>query len=169
MREGNVEWTFPNGWSVVKFDDWAFYRKQFQSCAKGNKAMDIVALPPASDVLWLIEAKDYRRNRRDPSKGPLPMEIAEKARDTLAGLLAAASNAVHDEQTFARAAVRVTRIRVVLHLEQARAPSKLFPRAVNPADVKLKLKQLLKSIDPHPVVMDSKTPTWVHWTTTWRP
>ena len=169
MREGNVVWTFPNGWSAVKFDDWAFYQKQFQGCADGNKAMDILALPTTNGVLWMIEAKDYRRNHRNPSKGPLAMEIAEKARDTLAGLLAAAANAVNKEQTFARTAVKAAQIRVVLHLEQATKPSKLFPRAVNPADVKLKLKQLLKAIDPHPIVMDSNATTWNHWTTAWQP
>lgn len=169
MREKNVVWTFPDGWLTAKFDDWAFYRKQFQDCADGNKAMDILALPPAADVLWMIEAKDYRRHRRDPEKGSLPMEIAQKARDTLAGLLAASSNGADSERHFARAAVRAKQIRVVLHLEQATKPSKLFPRAVDPADVKQRLKRLLRPIDPHPIVMDSNTLARTPWTTAWLP
>ena len=168
IREGNVEWTFESGWSAEKFDDWAFYRKQFQTCADHNKAMDILALPPNGEVLWMIEAKDYRRHRRDPSKGPLPMEIAKKARDTLAGILAASANAVDNEQRFARKAAQAKKIRVVLHLEQATKPSKLFPWTVDPADVKQEMKRLLKAVDPRAAVMSTAT-RWDIWTTTWSP
>ena len=167
MKEGNVVWTFPEGWSAVKYDDWSFYRKQFQRVAGGTRAMDILALSPAGD-LWMIEAKDYRRNRRDPGKGPLPMEVARKARDTLAGLLAASANAVGDERDFARVAVRAKRIRVVLHVEQATNRSRLFPTVCDPADVRQKLRQLVRGVDPHPVVMSTET-KWHHWTTAWTP
>ena len=168
IQEGNVEWTFGEDWSVVKYDDWAFYRNQFQGCADGNKAMDLLAIQPGDNVLWMVEAKDYRRHHRNPDKGPLPMEVAEKARDTLAGLLAASANAVDEERTFARTAVKSTQIRVVLHIEQATKSTKLFPRVIDPADAKMKLKQLLKAIAPHPVVMSTAT-AWSHWTTDWKP
>jgi hypothetical protein len=45
-----------------------------------------------------------------------------------------------EEQRMARQAVRRSRLRVVLHLEQPRNPSRLFPRAVDLDDVLLKLK-----------------------------
>lgn len=166
IREGNVIWTFPQGWSAEKYDDWVFYRNQFIRCADGNKAMDIVALAPDGREFWMIEAKDYRRHPRDPSKGPLPMEVAEKARDTLAGVFAASANAVDTEQAFAQSAANAKKIRVVLHLEQARLPTKLFPRAMDPADAQQKLKQLLKAIDPRVTVMSTQT-AWDHWTTQW--
>ena len=168
IREGNVVWTFAAGWSAEKFDDWVFYRKLFQSCADGNKAMDILALPPNGNVLWMVEAKDYRRNRRDPNKGPLPMEVAKKARDTLAGILAASANANNTEHAFAHRAAKANKIRVVLHLEQPTKRSKLFPWMVDPADVRQKLKQLLKAIDPHIVVMSTAT-NWNNWATEWSP
>jgi hypothetical protein len=168
-REGNVVWTFDDDWSAIKYDDWAFYRNQFNSCADGNKAMDILALSPQSNVLWMIEAKDYRINQRNPDKEPLPMEVAKKARDTLAGLMAAAANAVDDEKAFARSALAAERLRVVLHLEQPTSPSRLFPRAFDPSDVQQKMRQLLKAIDPHPQVMATTTTNWTHWATTWAP
>ena len=46
------------------------------------------------------------------------------------------------------------RIRLVLHLEQPAKHSKMFPRAINPANVRLKLRKRLKAIDPHPIVVE---------------
>ena len=60
-----------------------------------------------------------------------------KVRDTLAGLVAAQVNANEQiERDFAKEALKKKRIRVVLHLEQPIHTSRLFPRAINPADVK---------------------------------
>lgn len=168
IREGQIEWTFDAAWSATKYDDWAFYRRQYQSCAGGPKAVDILALSGDDSTLWMIEAKDYRRNRREAGKGSLPQEVAQKAHDTLAGVLAAAMNAVDDEKAFARRAVGAGKVRVVLHLEQPRRPSKLFPVAFDPADVRQQLKRLVRAIDAHPVVM-ATTSTWPYWATTWAP
>lgn len=169
-REGNVLWQFDSGWHHGKYDDWAFYRKQYQSCIDGTKAVDIIAVDPDASTLWLIEAKDYRRTRRDPSKGPVADEVARKAHDTLAGLVAAAVNAVDEEQRMARIALKTTRIRVVLHLEQATKPSKLFPAALNAADIRQKLCRLVRAIDRRPLVMSCiQTPPAVPWTTQWLP
>ncbi len=52
------------------------------------------------------------------------------------------------------AALRCRRLRVVLHLEQPAKRLKLFPRAIEAADVNQRLKQPIKAIDPHPLVMD---------------
>lgn len=52
-------------------------------------------------------------------------------------------------------ALACNRICVVLHLEQPKHHSKLFPRVYIPANVKQSLKQLLKAIDPHPQVMET--------------
>jgi len=41
-----------------------------------------------------------------------------------------------------------------LHLEQPSNPSKLFPRAIDRADVLQRLKQLVRSVDPHPQVLE---------------
>mgnify|MGYP006284705183 FL=1 len=168
IREGNIVWTFPEGWYAEKYDDWEFYRNQFQKCADGNKAMDILALNSNEGEFWMIEAKDYRRNRRNPSKGPLPIEVAKKTRDTLAGVFAASTRAVSNEKSFAHRATNAKKIRVVLHLEQAKTPTKLFPLVVDPADAKQKLKKLLKAIDPRVTVM-STSANRCPWTTQWAP
>jgi hypothetical protein len=63
-----------------------------------------------------------------------------------------------EEQDFSRAVLKSgpnKRLRVALHLEQPKQHSKLFPRAIDPADVEQRLKRLLKPIDPHPVVTES--------------
>lgn len=85
-------------------------------------------------------------------------EVAFKVRDTMAGLLAARIHAGDDsEKAFAGRAVNTRRIRVVLHLEQPRKHSRLFPRSIDPADMTLKLKQRLKAVDPHPKIVDHRT------------
>ncbi len=106
---------------------------------------------------WLIEIKDYRRHPRTKVID-LGDEIAFKVRDTLAGLVAAKCNAnTADEKNTAREALKRNRFRVVLHLEQPRKHSKLFPQVVDPSLVLQKLKQRLKAVDAHPRVVDQRT------------
>ena len=152
LTEQQLVFTFADGVDPSQYDEWAFYRNQFNAVCGGTKAVDFVCLD--GDQLWLIEVKDYRRHRRTKLVD-LGDEVAAKVRDTLAGLVAASCNANQaEEQRMARQAVRRSRLRVVLHLEQPRNPSKLFPRAVDPDDVLLKLKQRLKAVDSHPKVVD---------------
>lgn len=150
--ENRLTFVFPDGARSTKYDDWSHYRNQFGKAFGGTKAVDIVYLEDA--VTWLIEVKDYRQQvRTKPTE--LHDEMAHKVRDTLAGLISAGLHANDaDERQLGRSAVRCSRIRVVLHLEQTNTPSRLFPLAVNPANVLSKLKQSVKSIDPHPMVVD---------------
>jgi hypothetical protein len=53
-----------------------------------------------------------------------------------------------------------------LHLEQPATHSKLFPRAIDPANVLMKLKQLVKPIDPHPLVVETGHMASLTWTVT---
>ena len=167
LQEGKLKWTFSKGWLAQKYDEWAFFKgkQSFQGVVDETKAIDIVALDLNNQVLWLIEAKDYRLHRRQKQQR-LDDEIAHKVRDTLGGLLAAAKNAnVAAEKAFAKQAIQASKLRVVLHLEQPKNQSKLFPRTFDPADLAQKLKQRLKCIDPHPKVMESKD-DWRHWSVT---
>lgn len=150
--EGSLTFCFPEGSSSTKYDDWAHYRNQINSAFGGAKAVDILFVDDA--VTWLIEVKDYRQHvRTKPSE--LHDEIAQKVRDTLAGLVSAGLNAGDaDERRLARAAIRRNRIRIVLHLEQPITQSKLNPRPLNPANVQTMLKKAVKSVDPHPAVVD---------------
>ena len=88
-----------------------------------------------------------------------------KVRDSLAALVAAQANANdREERELAFAALRCHRLRVVLHLEQPAKHSKLSPRAIDAADVKQRLKQRIKAIDPHPLVLDTTRLGGVAWT-----
>jgi hypothetical protein len=170
-----LKFEFPSDWQVSQFDEWTFYRNQFQklsdsqipckfcgrSNASGTKGIDILAIQ--GDTQWYIEVKDYRLHRREKAIA-LADEVALKVRDTLAALALArmkANNA--SEQRLARHALDCSRIRVVVHLEQPAKHSKLFPRAINPADVKQRLKQLIKAIDPHPLVTELSSMHGVNW------
>ena len=153
--EDNLTFTFPNAAQSSKYDDWSFYRNQFNNAFGGSKAIDIIFTE--AQVVWLIEIKDYRSNRRTKPVD-LGEEVAHKVRDTLVGLAAAKCNANDpDEKRFARESLRKNKFCVVLHLEQPAKHSKLFPKAIDPSKVQLKLKQWLKAVDAHPVVVDQNT------------
>ena len=82
IEEGDLKFTFPDHCEAHKYDEWAFYRNQFQSVAGGSKAVDIVCV--SGDTAWLIEIKDYRRHPRTKVID-IDDELARKVRDTLAG------------------------------------------------------------------------------------
>jgi hypothetical protein len=153
ITEGKIICEFDDNWSISKYDNWAFYRNQFQSSCCSNKAVDIVAYDKDARTLWLIELKDYRMIARTKEIS-LWDEVAIKVRDTLAGIIAASCNAVNEERSTANHLLRATTLRVVLHLEQPRTSSKLFPRPYNPTNVQQKLRQIVRSIDPHPSVVE---------------
>ncbi|MGI9274074.1 MAG: hypothetical protein ACR2PT_04330 [Endozoicomonas sp.] len=162
--EGKLKFTFPEvSYSATQYDSWSFYRNQLSNNAfGGSKAVDFICVEDG--VTWLIEVKDYRRDRRTKAID-LPLEVAQKVRDTLAGLAAARCNANDsEEERIAILCLIQKRLRVVLHLEQPANPGKLFPQAIDPAKAKQKLKQLLKAVDPHPLVVDkNRLPATVHW------
>lgn len=155
ITEGRLSFTFSAGCSASKYDDWSFYRKQFQKVCGSEKAVDIICIE--NGEIWLIEVKDYRQPNTQKVIN-LPNSLAKKVRDTLAGLVAAQCNANdRTEKQFARSALRTSRINLVFHIEQPQKTSRLFPKAVDPADILQKLKGLLKAIDPHPKVVDQHT------------
>jgi hypothetical protein len=187
LSEGRLTFHFPDTWKVTKFDDWSFYRNQFQRlgselrvpCSKcdaelqclacgakktmGFKAVDFLARD-TEHRLWLLEIKDYRTSQRTKVID-IADEVALEVRDSLAALVAAAMNANDSkEKSFAKASVRSEGFRVGLHLEQPKQHSKLFPRAIDPAKVLQRMKQLLKSIDPHPRVYENGAASSAAWT-----
>ena len=165
ITEGKLKFNFPDEWNVSKYDDWSHYRNQFIKVCEGVKAVDVLAVEP-KECCWLLEIKDYREHVRTKTID-LADEMAEKVRDTLAGLVGAqfcANDA--EEKNAARQALRARNLKVVLHLEQPRKHSTLFPRAINPAAVLQRLKQLIKAIDPHPRVVERAAMTGIPWTVT---
>lgn len=157
-----IAFTFPINWMCSKYDEWAYY-KSYAKHRSGTKAVDLLAIDP-SNTAWLIEVKDYRACRRT-KPSDLSDEVAQKVHDTLAAVLAARTNASDvNEQLVAQKVIRATKLRVVLHLEQPAKHSKLFPRAIDPATVRFKLKTLLKPVDAHPVVVEINQLRAFGWT-----
>ena len=159
-----LAFSFPDSCKVSKYDDWAFYRKQFSTMWDGIKAVDLLVIE--SQIIWFIEVKDYRQTRRTKAVD-LVEEVAQKVFCTLAAILPAKVNASNlDECQFAEEVVKGQQLRVVLHLEQPLKSSKLFPRAFDPSNVQLKLRTLIKPIDPHLVVVESTKMQNLAWTVT---
>lgn len=151
ITEGALTFTFPPNSTASKYDEWSHYRNQFQKVGD-SKAVDMVLAE--GSIAWLIEVKDFRQHPRTKAI-ELADEIAIKARDTLAGLVSAGCNAADaDEKNCARALIRAKTIRVVCHLEQPDKQTRLRPKAIEPDKLLLKLKTLIKAIDPHPSVVD---------------
>ena len=157
IQEDRLRFTFPMGAQSSKYDAWSHYRNQFNSAFGGTKAVDMVYA--TADTAWLIEVKDYRVNPRTKAID-LADEVALKVRDTLAGSVSARLHANDpDEKRLADALLRKRHLRVVLHLETPRSFSRLQPKSIETSTVLQKLKQLIRSIDPHPCVVDQYTIT----------
>jgi hypothetical protein len=157
-----LTFTFPNGWHVSKYDNWSFYRNRFGRFLLGAKAVDLLAIAP-DGTAFLIEAKDYRMHRRAKSIR-LADEVVKKVLDTLAAMLPSRINGDDPpEIDFSGRMLMANRLRVVLHLEQPAKNSKLFPRAIDPADIQMKLRQQLKPIDAHPQVVEMARMAALPW------
>lgn len=155
------------------YDKWRHYIAVW-SAVEGRKAVDVVAveLSGPSIITWLIEAKDFRiiTNPPKPSNiGGLAQFVADKSRDTLSGLADAAVNAATpSEKSHAAKAIAATSVRVVLHLEPHVGPhTALFPAGF-PASVLQRLRQLVRAIDPNPLVLSiaNTAAAGVPWTVT---
>jgi len=156
------------------YDKWVHYTTVWNAPPGGQKAVDVVAVetgnPPS--ICWMIEVKDFRviTNPPKPSNiGGLAQFVSDKVQDSIAGLNDAASNAATPtEKSLATMAVSATAKRVVLHLEpHVGAHSALFPAGFA-ASVFQKLRQLVRAIDPNPLVLNiADTPSvGVPWTVT---
>lgn len=171
LQVDSFQFTFAPTVAAQCYDQWQHYTAVWNATG-GQKGMDVVAVEIASAPVttWLIEAKDFRVIT-DPPKpshiGGLAQTVADKATHTLAGLADAAVNAVvASEKDHATSALAALAKRVVLHLEPHAGPySALFPAGF-PASVLQKLKQLVKAIDPNPLVLNiANTPaSGVPWT-----
>lgn len=155
ILEGHLTFCFPAQSMATKYDDWAHYRNQFNSAFGGTKAIDFLHISRGQG--WMIEVKDYREHSRTKPTD-IADEVACKVRDTLAGLISAKYHATNNEEkVIAEKMLCQEKLRVVLHLEQPQKKSRLRPKAIDPAAVLKKLKQLLRSIDPHPCIVDRHT------------
>jgi hypothetical protein len=171
LQVDSLQFTFGPIVTFERYDTWQHYTKVWNA-AGGQKAVDVVAVDIIYRAAWLIEAKDFRVITSPPRPSNiagLAQTVADKAYHTLAGLADAAENAaVVTEKQHAAKAMKASTKRVVLHLEPHMGKhSALFPVNFS-ASVLQKLKQLVRSIDPHPLVLNiTNTPAAnVPWTVT---
>ncbi len=140
----------------------------------GAKVVDVVANEPvaAPTVVWFIEAKDYRvidSPPRPANLAKLPETVEAKVRSTIACLpVVVAATPGSPAAAHAGRAMAAGQTRVVLHLEPhppTGSQTALFPSGFT-ASVLQKLKQLVKDIDPTPLVLNiARTPAaGVPWT-----
>jgi hypothetical protein len=127
ITEGDLRFSFPKEWSIIKFDDCNFYRHRIVRCQE-TKAVDILAW--SGEILYMIEAKDFRRERikNQPrlTGGELAIEVAQKVRDTISGIFGAyrwKNEEFHDfyKALFPKAK---TKIQIILLLEEYRPQEK---------------------------------------------
>lgn len=164
-----LTFTVSNDFLVSKYDEWSFYRNQIL-LIEGAKAIDLLISARDKSIAYLVEIKDFTvdpvtRNRRTRTKPTeLHDEIASKILDSLGGILAARTCASDpEERKAATLTCEAGKLRVVLHLEQS-GGTRLFPRVVDPANLQIKLRQKVKAIDPHAVVVSTSKPGNFPWT-----
>ncbi len=164
LTEGLLQFDFPLGWQAEKYDETTHYIHHVQSLAE-SKAVDIVALSPAPNAsMWLIEIKDYRSHPRVKDLDFFE-EIACKVRDTLAGLLLARqrpqAGTLH---ALSMALNQEVQVRVAVHLEQTRKPSKLRPAVTDRANHRIKLRQVLRAVDTKAEICErAAMPAGIGW------
>jgi hypothetical protein len=121
FEEGCLRFSFGNEWRVIKYDDSPVYREHISKLPE-TKAVDFIGLH-AGD-LFLIEVKDLRgfriQNQARLTSGDLAIEVGQKVRDTLAGIIGAYRTASEPEtwQDFANLLTnRAKKIKVIVWLE----------------------------------------------------
>lgn len=125
IEEAGLVFEFDDDWEVVvKWDDRPAYRDGLQKL-EGSRAVDIIALSPAREMLLLIEIKDFRghriRNRDRIKSGSLFLEVGHKVRDSVAGVRGAArTKNDQDVADLARQIAANASLTVVLWLEEDR-------------------------------------------------
>lgn len=112
---------------------------------------------------WLIEAKDYTRGHATTTAA-VADDVAQKVRDTLAGLAAARVHAVGDEKRHASEALSTARLRVIFHMELPPPASPQFAATLDQAAVLQQLRQRVRVIDPKLEVVDSGRINHLPWT-----
>ncbi|MBF0283744.1 MAG: hypothetical protein HQL51_04725 [Magnetococcales bacterium] len=88
--EGKLTFLFPEDWIVLKYDDSKLHKRMKR--VDDTKAVDFMALSSKGngETLWIMEVKNPRghesENKERITGGGLALEVAQKVRDSLAGL-----------------------------------------------------------------------------------
>lgn len=165
FEEGHQRFVFKDQeWTVEKYDAHNDYRSKIANL-QGTKAVDFVALHKGDegDLYW-IEVKDFRgyriQNKPRLSGGELALEVAEKVRDSIAGVVGAycTSSNWQTWQPFVQAVWRrKCRTRVLLWLEEDNMP-RPSERRCNSAQVLMQqIKEKLGWLTPRILVANNTT------------
>lgn len=91
FEEGALAFEFGERWEIFKLDEHSDYRERIGKI-EGTKAVDFLGILDERE-LYLIEVKDFRQHRIETRDrlltGELAIEIAQKVRDSLAGIIGA--------------------------------------------------------------------------------
>jgi hypothetical protein len=93
LQEKRQRFFFDERWQIAKYDE-ASPCKALLRALQGSTAIDFCGR--TADAIFLIEVKDFRthhgenRERLDPSTAVLAKEVAQKVRDSIAGIVGAA-------------------------------------------------------------------------------
>jgi len=92
MIEGNLDFEFGGSWKVLKYDEnGGFYKTKMEKNVKPTKAIDFLCISQNLQPLLLMEAKDFSLGVPHREKfDNVPMAVAIKARDTVAGIVGGA-------------------------------------------------------------------------------
>lgn len=157
-EEGRLTFKFSQAWRLLRPEKSSFYQRHFQNIAGGSKETDFV-LQDTEHTLWLLEVKDYNQPEAGKPVDDLILEVAQKARDCLAFLLAGSirDNSIKSDsvKNFMQSVSIPKSLRFVLHIELPKSRSKLFPQKGILPNYQHKLRQKVKGIDPHARVVDS--------------
>lgn len=121
FQEGSLQFSFDDQWNVIKYDKESDYREKIQKIAK-TEAVDFLGIRESE--LYFLEVKGFRDYRietqRRLTSGELVLEVAQKVRDTIAGVIAANRTSSEPQKwhSFTQHLSNPSRpIRVVLWLE----------------------------------------------------
>lgn len=89
MREENLDFNFGASWKILKYDeDGGFYKTKMDKNIKPTKAVDFICISKNQQPLLLMEVKDFSLGVPHRDKfDKLPLTVATKARDTVAGIV----------------------------------------------------------------------------------
>ncbi len=148
IREGNLEFSFGNSWDVCKYDgNGSYYKTLMEKNVKPTKAVDFLCFCSAHR-LFMLEVKDFSLGVPNREKFEnIPMSVAIKARDTIAGIIGGSHCASNDEQTFFKNSYRrmVNSPYVIFFFEDLATPARPPERTANKRDVlQKKLREHLR-------------------------
>ena len=148
IEEGHLRFRFDDSWFVIKYDEHPDYEEWIKRL-DGTKAVDFVAVH-ANANLYLIEVKDFRgyriQNRPRVRDAELAVEVGQKVRDTIAGIVAAnhrGGTTVWDRPV-RRLAANAAPVRVLLWLEQDLPPG---PRGRRSNELSVLIDALKQRLD----------------------